>query len=95
MIFATSSWKDEKLLVDFVKMQSTDGIGMMANASCICVSVKSSSMQLLGLFSLPMITYWQIKKKRFLDQSFGGNSCPVLASLVGNQTPVITAKNPH
>lgn len=68
---------------------------MMANASCNCVSIKSSSKQLLCLFSFPMTSYWQSKKKRFSDQPFGGKSCPVLASLVGNQTPVITAKNPH
>jgi len=32
--------------------------------------------------------YRQIKKKRFSDQPSGRKSCPVLAFLVGNQTPV-------
>lgn len=91
IIFAMFFWKDDKLLVDFARLRNTDGIGMMANASCTCVSIKSSSKQLL--FILPVTGYWWIQN-RYSDQTFGRKSCPVLASLVRNQTPVITAKNP-
>lgn len=53
IIFALFFWKGEKLLMDFAKLHSTDGMGVMVNASCTFVAIKSSSKKQLVLFTLP------------------------------------------